>query len=893
MACCSDDRLTPVIGASLLHYKIIEKIGVGGMGEVYRAQDTKLGRDVAIKILPSAFARHPERVARLRREAQILAALNHPNIAAIYDLGEEQGNWFLVLELVPGITLAERIARGALSVREALPVCQQIAEALEAAHEKGILHRDLKPANVKITPEGRVKLLDFGLAKTDDASSSGSPESHDDATQTGLSEPGRVIGTAAYMSPEQVRGRSLDKRSDIWAYGCVAYETLTGRPLFGGASASDIMAAILRDDPELTNLPADTPAGVSLLLERCLRRDPARRLRDIGDARIEIEEAATSRPAATAPSRSRLPLAVGVFLGTSILWAGAWFALRPKTAAATEVQFQRITDMVGMEESPAISPDGKTVAFVARAGDHNQIWLRLLAGGTPLQITHDEMEHDQPRWAPDSAALIYFSPSSKASEQGTLWEISALGGQPRRIAAASGGGDISHDGKRIVAILVQNDSSELISVTRDGAAIENIKKMPGTNVYDHPRWSPDDRWIAFHAGISYMFDEAIYIIAAGGSGEPQKAARGESMRGLSWLPDGSGIVYASAMGSTILYPPIFNLRAIGRDGLGERQLTFGDVSYVDPDVHASGKIVASRVHSRSDVWRFPVNGKPAENTRDGVRITHQTAQAQTPSVSPDGKEVAYLSDAGGHGNLWVAKTDGSGVRQITFERDPAVVIGVPSWSPAGSPITFILASRSETGQSAVNPDGSGLRRLVPRGAAAFWNHDGSYLYYSATLTNGFSIEKVPAGGGPPITVRTENGRAAGVSPDGSTFYFVAQLTGTNGGWDFEMRRARPENGPSQTLSERIPSSRIPINPGFSQFILSPDGKLLAIPLTDYGTGNIWLLPAEGGALRPVTDFGRRPILISRRVSWSPDSKSVYAAVAETDADIVLLDGLIR
>jgi hypothetical protein len=357
------------------------------------------------------------------------------------------------------------------------------------------------------------------------------------------------------------------------------------------------------------------------------------------------------------------------------------------------------------------------------------------------------------------------------------------------------------------------------------------------------------------------------------------------------MQDGSGIVYSSPAGSTVLYPPILNLRAVQRDGSGDRQLTFGDVSYVEPDVHASGLLTASRIRMQSDIWKFPVTGSPSENTHGAVRITHQTGQARTPSVSPDESEVVYLSDSGGHGNLWVARTDGSGMRQITFERDPAVSVGVPVWSPTGSDIVFILTRPGAPGLSLSNRDGSGLRQFTSNGVFGNWSADGQWIYYSQSKGDIWCIHKAPLAGKPTITLRCD-AVAPAPAPDGSTLYFVKSLSLTSGVADDEIHRARPEDGPSEVLG-RVAASRAPVGRGFLGPVLSPDGKLLAMPLLDGTTGNIWALPTDSGPMRPLMDFGDRSVIIGRRVSWSPNSRFVYAAVADTDADIVLLAGLLR
>ncbi len=875
-------------------YEVLGSLGAGGMGEVYRARDTKLHRDVALKVLPPAFTEDVDRVTRFTREARLLASLNHPHIGTIY--GFEDGGHVpaLVLELVDGQTLDERLALGPIPFSEALAIAQQIADALDAAHGAGIVHRDLKPSNIKITPAGVVKVLDFGLAKAADSEASTSDLSRSPTVTIDGTKAGLILGTAAYMSPEQARGKATDKRTDIWAFGCVLYQMLTGRRAFRGETVSDTIAAILERGVDWTALPAATPDAGRRLLQRCLEKDSRRRLRDIGDVRHWLEDV-ESRVAVAAPvarQRGITGLVGGVALASAGL-VGWLFWAAPPDAAAPDVQLQQLTDFVGMEESPAISPDGKTVAFVARAGGKRQIWVRLLAGGAPLQITRDDFDHEQPRWVPDSSALIYFVPSATPGEHGTIWEIAALGGGSRRLASALSGGDLSHDGRRIALFRFEGAQIALVVVTRDGSVAEQVKPMLIESQYEYPRWSPDDRWIAFQRDvIATIFDERVVVVSANLGGEAREIARSANLSGLAWLPDGSGVVYSSSAGSTVLYPPQFNLRAVERDGSGDRQLTFGDVSYVEPDVHISGMVTVNRIRTQSDIWKFPVNGTPTENTGRGLRITHQTGRAQTPAVSPDESEVVYLSDSGGHGNLWIAKTDGSSVRQITFERDPAISVGVPVWSPTGNEIVFILTRTGMTGLSIINRDGSGLRQLVPSGLSASWSADGRWVYYSRTTDADLCIEKVPIDGGAAISVRCGNANASAPTPDGSVLYFVNLLIKSNGIVDHEIGRASPENGQSDVLA-RVSGTRVPVNRRMFTPVLSPDGKWLTMPLSDGTTSNIWVQPTSGEAMRPLTDFGDRSVVIARRVSWSPDSKYLYAAVAETDADVVLLAGLLR
>jgi Tol biopolymer transport system component len=871
------------------------------MGEVYRARDTKLNRDVAIKVLPDLFANDPERLARFEREAQVLASLNHPHIGAIYGLEESNGIRALVLELVEGETLAARISPGnrrqlgdgGLPIPEALAIARQIADALDAAHERGIVHRDLKPSNVALTRDGEVKVLDFGLAKpggTGGADGIVSDLTHSPTMTIHGTRDGIILGTAAYMSPEQARGKVVDKRADIWAFGCVLYEMLTGRLAFRGETVSDMLVAILERDPDWTALPPRTPQSVHRLLQRCLEKDQKQRLRDIGDARIELDGALTDAgqagPIIAQKRRWSRVLATAALLASLIAISMMIWNRTAARQSETVVNLQRITDFVGTEEHPAISPDGRTVAFIAPANGRRQVWVRLLAGGPPLQLTRDDADHEHPRWAPDSNSLMYFSGAAKEGDPGTLWEVSSLGGPPRRIASSQGASDISHDGRRIATFRRQDNRTVLAILERDGAKVQRVKQLPALAEFGSPRWSPDDRWIAFVGAIEIAFNRAVYVMDAG-DGEPRAVFNAQNIQGLAWLPDGSGLVYASSAGSTMTYPPTFNLRTVSRDGGPERQLTFGDVSYTQPDIVAAGKLFAGRVRMQSDIWRFPVAGTPVENVKNGTRVTQQTGQVQTPSASPDGKEVVYLSDSGGHGNLWVAKVDGTSSRQLTFERDPAVVIGIPVWSPAGDRIVMIQGRAGTNSEWLINPDGTGLRELVPRGAGAAWSGDGRWLYYFTSTSpsqTSTCIEKIPIEGGPAVRVQCEAANMA-VASNGSAIYYSPHVS-TQG----EIWKVHPGNSPAQ-LFTYVALSRIPLIP--QGYVLSPDDRWLTMPLKDAGTTNIWAFPTDGGPARQLTDFGQRPILIARQVSWSPDGKFIYAAVVETDADIVLLDGMLR
>src|SRR4051812_1704656 len=885
-------------GAKLGHYEIVASLGAGGMGEVYRAHDSRLGRDVAIKVLPELFARDANRLSRFSQEARAVAALNHPNILGIYDVGSQDGVPYLICEFLKGDTLREKLESGALPLRRALDYARQMATGLAAAHERGVVHRDLKPENIFITTDGQVKLLDFGLAKL-------TAVSDDDRTETRHTDAGTVMGTAGYMSPEQVRGQPVDHRSDIFSLGVVLYEMLSGAKAFAGDTSVEVMNGILKaDPPPLSNI----PGGVSAVLEHCLQKNPAERFQSARDLAFAISALSSpSQPLAAVTGRRWSIRSVAPYAAIALLilafgayaWRSRQTAAPTPAAHADKIAFERLTDLVGLETSPVISPDGKSVAFVADQGGTRQIWVHLTAGGSPLQLTHDAGEHLDPRWSQDSASLLYYTSPHPGEQQGALWEISALGGVPRRLASSISEADISHDGAHIAFFRVAEGKSELVVCDRDGANVHPVALLPSFN-YRHPRWSPDDRSIAYEHSIA-IWSYDVYVVAAAG-GEPRKITNeGDLIEGLAWTPDGSAILYSSSRGTTTLYLPAMHLWLQPLAGGAPRQLTFGDDSFQGPDVGRDGRVVASRRRMRYDVWKLPVTGSDAAtNARQATRITEQTGQVQTPTVAPDESAIAFLWDSGSHGNIWVKDLRSGELRQVTHERDANVVLGVPTWSPKGDAIAFATthlsdaAGMSDVGYYAVQPDGSELRRVIPQGAWASWSPDGQWLYYSADAptraSTRYEIWKIPGSGGTPLSVRKEIGSAPIPAPDGSLYYIVQQPV-MSGVPDYEVRVAKPEDAPS-TLLLKIAGQRLPTWQGLVPEV-SHNGKWLVFPLNDeYGT-NLWLFSTSDHKLHRAVDFSPRRTFIARRVAWSPDDRFIYAAVGEGDADVVSLQGLLQ
>jgi eukaryotic-like serine/threonine-protein kinase len=677
--------MTLSTGAKLGPYEVVGAIGAGGMGEVYRGRDTRLNRDVALKVLPEAFARDAERMARFRREAQVLASLNHPNIAAIYGFEDSGATHALVMEFVDGATLAECIKQGAIPLEEALPIAKQIAEALEYAHERGIVHRDLKPANIKITNNDAVKILDFGLAKAlegDPASIdiSSSPTISRMATQAGI-----ILGTAAYMSPEQAKGKAVDRRTDVWAFGCVLYEMLTGGSAFGGETITDILAAVMKDEPDWEKLPKHTPAHVRVLLQRCLQRDPKQRLRDIGDARIaldevlsgaakEVEKAAGDvRPA----WRRILSWAVaGALAVVLMVVVTLWKFSAPATPQT--MHFSAVTNFAGVQAQPALSPDGRSVAFVSNRDGTFNVYVGLLGGGNLIQITNDSNLESAPSWSPDGSMLAY----ARLNHWGIwdLWQVPALGGTPRRVIPNAADPSWSPDGHSL-AYLNLADGAIWICGTSGENARQAVPPWKANGWDTQPRFSPDGRKIAFSARISNGGPYGELAVDDLDSGNPRLLTHDNALAlSPAWSPDGRFIYFASSRGGTI------NIWKIASTGGMPVQITAGEGDDADLDVSKDGKeVVFGTLRQKISLDQFDLQTKPGPSVK--ILTKDPSRNQYGPAYSPDGKHLAYFTNLKGAEleAIWVSNADGSGAAPLV--QDARVNI-FPTWTPDGKYLIY-------------------------------------------------------------------------------------------------------------------------------------------------------------------------------------------------------------
>jgi serine/threonine protein kinase/Tol biopolymer transport system component len=642
-----------LIGRSVGGYQILSTLGAGGMGEVYRAHDARLRRDVAIKILPQLFASDPGRLARFEREAQILAALNHPHIGAIYALETMAGTPALVLELVDGDTLAERIAQGPLPPGGALRMATQIAEALEAAHERGIIHRDLKPTNIKITPEGVVKVLDFGLAKTATGDSSGPTLTQAPTLTIGGTGEGLILGTAAYMSPEQARGQAVDKRTDIWAFGCVLYETLTGHLAFKGDTVSDTIAAILGEEPDWDRLPGTTPAGVRVLLQGCLEKDPERRLRDIGDARLQIERQLDSRsgPVAAVPPERQVTPAAGAVeelpsarnwrltyraLGLIVLallvlagGAGLFYSARPSARVTSPSEYTQITNFTDSATAPSLSPDGRMVTF-KRGGDsflsRGEIYVKALPNGEPVQLTNDAHRKFAPVFTPDSSRIAYTDVDSRWA----TWSVPVLGGRPTRLLPNASGLTWITDHLVLFSEIKAGLHMGIVTATESRADSREIYIQPNENAMAHYSYASPDRQsvLVVEMNQTHAFTQPCRLVPFDGSSTGRQVGPRGTCTSAAWSPDGRWMYFGAGVGGgSHLWRQKFP------DGAPE-QITFGPFEEEGIALAPDGQSLVTSIGTlRSAIWIHDAAGE---------RAISSEGYAMLPRLSKDGRRVFYL-----------------------------------------------------------------------------------------------------------------------------------------------------------------------------------------------------------------------------------------------------------
>src|SRR5437867_2992175 len=689
------------------------------MGEVYRARDTKLKRDVAIKILPEEFSLDPERIARFHREARAIAALNHANIAAIHELGETRTTKFLVLELVEGDTLAERIQRGPLPVEEALNIARQIGEALEAAHEKGIIHRDLKPANIKITPQGKVKLLDFGLARIfEDESESEDPSNS--PTLVSRTGGGVILGTAAYMSPEQARGQKADKQSDVWAFGCVLYEMLTGQQIFRGQTVTDILSGIIRSEPDWSALPQSTPVFVRSLLRRCLRKERSRRLRDIADARIEIEEAGTPLPLGAASgltaAKGRVSvtwfaavLAIALVLGAALVVVSLFYFNR---TAPPEIRVEVNTPSTSDPLSFAISPDGRRLVFSALNEGKSQLWIRPLdsVAAQPLAGTDGA---SYPFWSPDSFSLGFFADSK-------LKRIDIVGGAPQVLANASAGRRGAWNSDGTILFNRSAGSGPLFKVSATGGEPVAVTRLEtGQTSHRFPQFLPDGQhFIYFVQGGP---DQGVYAGSLDG-GSSKRLANADGAAVVS----PSGFLFFARQTTLLAQPFDFKRQELSGNPFPVAERVAFDAATNAAGFSATLGVVTYRTVSASGARQLMWLDRSGKSL--GAIGAADMAALTDVELSPDGKRVAVFRAVNGNTDVWLIDAARGVPTRFTFD---AAIDQRPVWSADGSHVVFTSNRNGIYNLYWKMSSGAGADELLLESdqskAPTDWSSDGRFL----------------------------------------------------------------------------------------------------------------------------------------------------------------------
>ena len=865
-----------LVGRRFGAYEILSLLGAGGMGEVYRARDTTLGRDVAIKIVPTRFTWNPDRLARFEREARVLAALNHPHIGAIYGTIEVEHRRAIVLELVDGPTLADHLVSGRLPLDEALHIARQIAEALEAAHEKNVIHRDLKPANIKIGPGGMVKVIDFGLAKArgDDGSDPAAPVLSPSMTRSGV-----IIGSPAYMSPEQARGLPVDKRADIWAFGCVLFEMLSGVNPFHADSASGAMAKVIERDPDWAALPSDIPPAVIRLLKRCLNKKPVNRLHDVADARLEIVDVLSGGEAVPPRPRARLgPLPwVGVAIGLIAAGIGGFFIARTSLPRAViDDRVQRVSvlppaDAKVAGEYLALSPDGRFLAFVAASADGgSRLWVRPLDGAAPRPLPGTD-DARFPFWSPDSRYIAFFS-------QHQLKKIQPDGGPAQVICDApyGFGGTWSRDG---VIVFAPDASTFLYRVAAEGGTPTPVTKLDLTQEqlsHSVPAFLPDGQHFLYTVAHRFPRRNTVEIAALG---EP---------RGRQVLDADSAVRFAPVADAHFGYVIFVRLGTLmaQRFNLDTRQV-IGDAAVLTEGTIPVMLIGAGAPFSVSDTGLLAFRNTSLESRLTWFdRAGQVVATLATPEryngveLSPDGKHVAVerLAPRDGTANIWVADSDTGALTQFTFTGATH-----PKWTADGQFLTFnheraILRKRidgsgeeevlRESDANMIGPIGDWMpgdtafvmRRVPSQTGAATgrlflitprpnvkateiqqaqfngrFSPDGKWLAYTADQSGGEEVYVQPL---PMTGAQWLVSRGGGVRPrwrrDGKELFFVASSSVNGAG---RLMAVPVEAGASFRVGTPVPLFDVPFVPGDANdysYSVSADGQRILViqPIED-------------------------------------------------------------
>jgi serine/threonine protein kinase len=895
-------------------YQIIGRLGAGGMGEVYRARDTRLGREVAVKILRSDWVADDVRRRRFIQEARAASALNHPNIVTIYEIETFDGIDVIVMELVVGKSLHELIRPG-LKPSEIFRVAIPIADALARAHAAGIVHRDLKPANVMVSAEGIVKILDFGLAKlmTPEASQALEGQTLTATADSGLvSQAGAITGTPAYMSPEQATGVSVDARSDVFSFGAVLYEMVTARRAFQGNSVAETLGAVVHHEPRAPHelAPAVLPDLERLIL-RCLRKDPTRRVQDMADVKVqllELHEQSAHRqplpPPARGPRRPILALAglVLVVIFTTIALT-VWRAESPPPAP----RIVPVTTMAGGETTPTLSPDGNQVAFSwegEKKSDstaaNRSIWLKSIGGSADVrQLTSSPGDDWAPSWSPDGQQIAFLRHMRGPYSEGAIYIVSPLGGIARRLSAvpiAFSQLSWSPDSKWLAAPLfrVEGDTTAgaggLVLIPVDGGEPRRITAPVQPGHDQHPAFSPDGRRLAYASCTGEVAPPCAVFVANLGSdslpvAQPRRlfderdiqniAWTPDAIHGIAWVPDERSVVFS--VGNSIMGSGINSrLWRVAVDGKSPpERIEAARLGSYAPTCNARlRRLVFTQDRADIDIFRFEAPGR-------AIPVVASTYVDYAPVFSADGRHIAYESSRSGESQeIWVSAPDGSDAVQLT--RNPSDFKGIvpwrgsPSWSPNGH---LVFNSHGETNDLwVIDADGGSLRQLTNDSfvdAVPTWSHDGRWVYYRQDRPDGRDIVRIAATGGVPERITRHGGLFPAESADGTMLFFT-KTEGTSPLFSLTLGR-----GHEQQIEDCVMSRAIATRASSVYFIGCAPGQP-SVPLyeQDIGTGKRRVL----GTLEQGTNY------VFFGLAVSPDGKTIlFGRTSSAGSDLVMIE----